>query len=161
MIRKLLLFISIIPTMANALSTDKGQPINVKAQTVIIDEKAGHSIYSGNAKVMQGSLMLSAKKIQIYNNQKNVTKVIANGNKKQRAHYQQNQENQPRFIEATANEITYLIKTEMVYLKGNAHLTQGFDSFSGGTLDYDIKNDKVIAEKSNDGTQRVRFKIKL
>jgi lipopolysaccharide export system protein LptA len=48
-----------------------------------------------------------------------------------------------------------------MHLSGNAHLVQGFDSFSGGTLDYDIKNDKVIAEQSKDGTQRVRFKIKL
>jgi lipopolysaccharide export system protein LptA len=161
MSRRLLLFIGLMPAIAMALSTDKAQPINVEAQMVVIDEKAGHSIYSGNAQVMQGSLALRAEKIQIYNNQKNVIKVIAKGDKKQRAHYQQNQPNQSRFIEATAEKITYLISTEMVHLKGNAHLTQGFDSFSGGTLDYDIKNDKVIAKKASDGTQRVRFKIRL
>ncbi len=159
---KLLFFlICLVPSFAIALSDDNAQPIDVKARTVIIDEKKGLSLYTGQAQVIQGSLTLSAEKIQIFNNQTDVTKVIARGDEKRLAHYKQNQSNQPRFIEATAENITYLISKEMVHLKGNAHLVQGFDSFSGGTLDYDIKNDKVIAEKSKDGTQRVNFKIKL
>jgi lipopolysaccharide export system protein LptA len=36
-----------------------------------------------------------------------------------------------------------------VRLEGNAHLVQGFDSFSGGILNYDIKKDKMVAGKSN------------
>lgn len=158
---RLLLIVFLTPLVALALPGDKTQPIHVKAQTVTLDEQQGISVYTGNASVIQGSLTLSAEKIKIFNNQKEVTKVLAKGNKERRAHYKQNQPNQPRFIEATAENITYLINKEMVHLKGNAHLVQGFDSFSGGTLDYDIKNDKVIAEKSKDGAQRVRFKIKL
>ena len=46
-------------------------------------------------------------------------------------------------------------------LKGDAHLVQGFDSFSGETLDYDIVNDKVIVKGSDDSTKRVKFKIKM
>jgi glutamate mutase epsilon subunit len=30
-----------------------------------------------------------------------------------------------------------------VRLEGNAHLVQGFDSFSGGILNYNIKKDKM------------------
>jgi lipopolysaccharide export system protein LptA len=147
--------------MVIALADDATQPIKVKAQTVLIDEKQGLSVYTGKASVVQGSLILSAEKIQLFSNQTEVTKVIAKGDKKQRAHYQQSQPSQSRFIEATADNITYLIQKELVHLRGHAHLVQGFDSFSGGTLDYDIKNDKVIANKSKDGAQRVRFKIKL
>lgn len=158
---RLLLIVLLAPLVVLALPGDKAQPIHVKAQTVTLDEQQGVSVYTGSASVVQGSLTLSAEKIKIFNNQKEVVKVIAKGTKKNRAHYKQNQQNQPRFIEATAEHITYKIKREMVHLKGNAHLVQGFDSFSGGTLDYDIKNDKVIAEKSKDGAQRVRFKIKL
>ncbi len=161
MSKVLLLIVCLVPEFSMALSTDRTQPIEVKAYTVVIDEKKGHSTYTGDASVVQGSLSLSGEKIQIFNNKTEVTKVIAKGTKKNRAHYQQNQSNQARFIEATAEKIVYLIKKEMMNLSGNAHLVQGFDSFSGGTLDYDIKNDKVIAEQSKDGTQRVRFKIKL
>ena len=161
MINKLLLIIFWIPIAVKALPNDATQPIKVEAQSVLVDEKKGLSVYTGKASVVQGSLTLSAEKIRLFNNQTKVTKVIAKGSKKQQAHYRQNQPNQPRFIEATADNITYLINKELVHLKGHAHLVQGFDSFSGGTLDYDIKNDKVIANKSKDGTQRVRFKIKL
>ena len=145
----------------HALPGDAKEPINIKAYTVVIDERKGLSTYTGDARVAQGSLTLSAEKIQLFSSQKEVTKVIAKGDKNKLAHYKQNQPNQSRFIEATALNITYLIKKEFVHLEGKAHLVQGFDSFSGGTLDYDIKNDKVIAQKSKDGTERVRFKIKL
>lgn len=161
MINKLFLIVCLMPGVSIALQNDATQPINVKAQAVLIDEKKGISIYTGKAIVAQGSLILSAEKIQLFSNQTQVIKMTANGNKKQRAHYQQSQPTQPRFIEATASKITYLIQKQMVHLKGRAHLVQGFDSFSGGTLDYDIKKDKVIANKSKDGLQRVRFKIKL
>ncbi len=158
---KLVFLLLLFSLGSHALPEDKSKPITVKAKTVEIDEKKGVSFYTGQAQVVQGSLILSAERIRLYSNQREVTKVIAKGTKDRRAHYQQSQPNQPRFIEATAQNITYLIKKEMVHLKGDAHLVQGFDSFSGGTLDYDIKNDKVIAKKAKDGSQRVRFKIKL
>jgi len=154
-------FLSLFSFSLYALPGDAKEPINIKAYTVVIDELKGLSTYTGDARVVQGSLTLSAEKIQLFSSQKEVTKVIAKGTKDKLAHYKQNQPNQPRFIEATALNITYLIKKEFIHLEGKAHLIQGFDSFSGGTLDYDIKNDKVIAQKSEDGVDRVKFKIKL
>jgi len=145
----------------NSLPGDSKEPITIKAYTVVIDESKGLSTYTGSAKVVQGSLTLSAEKIQLFSSQQGVTKVIAKGDRDNLAHYKQNQPNQPRFIDATALNITYLIKKEFVYLKGKAHLIQGFDSFSGGMLEYDIKKDKVILEQSKDGKDRVKFKIKL
>jgi lipopolysaccharide export system protein LptA len=56
---------------------------------------------------------------------------------------------------------SYFINQQLVRLEGNAHLVQGFDSFSGGILNYDIKKDKMVAGKSKNDTQRVKFKIKL
>ncbi len=157
----LIMFILFISSASIALSEDKDQPIDIKAYTVVIDEKKGISTYTGGAKVVQGSLLLSAENIKVFTSNKEVIKVIAKGEKNKLAHYKQSQPNQPRFIEADAKSITYLIKKQFVHLRGKAHLVQGFDSFSGATLDYDIKNDKVIAEKSKDGVDRVRFKIKL
>lgn len=157
----LLIVLALLSLGVQAKNEDSKQPIDIKAFTVVIDEKKGISVYTGDAQVTQGSLELNAENIQVFSNRKAVNKVLATGTKTKRAHYKQNQPNQPRFIEATAKNITYLIKKEFVHLRGNAHLVQGFDSFSGATLDYDIKNDKVIAEKSKDGSERVRFKIKL
>ena len=157
----LLTILALLSLGVKATNEDSKQPIDIKAYTVVIDEKKGLSVYTGDAQVTQGSLELSAENIQVFSNNKAVNKVLAKGTKNKRAHYKQNQPNQPRFIEATAINITYLIEKEFVHLRGKAHLVQGFDSFSGATLDYDIKNDKVIAEKSEDDSERVRFKIKL
>ncbi len=159
--KRYLLLLCLVFGNAFALPEDANSPIEVKAYTVVIDEPNGLSTYTGNSQVKQGSLMLDAEKIELFSNQKEVTKVIAVGSREKLAHYKQNQPNQPRFVEATAMNITYLINKEFVHLKGKAHFIQGFDSFSGGTLDYDIANDRVIAEKSEDGAQRVKFKIKL
>ncbi len=156
-----LMYLLALSGHAIALVIDSSKPIKVSASMVVIDEREKISTYVGKASITQGSLMLNAETIQLFSNQQEVIKIIARGTHKQPAHYQQNQPNQSSFIEAQALNITYLTKQEFVHLKGKAHLVQGFDSFSGGTLDYDIKNDKIITSMSKDGTQRVRFKIKL
>ena len=94
-------------------------------------------------------------------NNEEVVSMIAKGSLEKPAKYIQSQENQARFVEATATLITYDVDEGMIFLVGNAHLVQGFDSFSGDTLNYDINNDKVIVKGSEDGTERVKFKIVL
>ncbi|MBW5290517.1 MAG: LeptA protein [Candidatus Ruthia sp. Asou_11_S2] len=159
--KALLICLLILSGRAIALVIDGSKPIEVSANMVVIDERKNIGTYIGKASIAQGSLILNAEIIQLFSNQQSVIKIIAKGTHKQLAHYQQNQPNQSRFIEARALNITYLIEQELVHLKGRAHLVQGLDSFSGGTLDYDIKNDKIITSMLKDGTQRVRFKIKL
>ena len=53
------------------------------------------------------------------------------------------------------------INEVMIFLVVDAYLVQGFDSFSGDSLTYDINNDKVLVKGSEDGTKRVKFKIDL
>lgn len=161
MSKVLLICLLALSGYAIALVIDNYKPIEVSASMVVIDEKKKISTYVGKASITQGSFMLNAEIIQLFSNQQEVIKIIAKGTYKQPAHYQQNQSNQSRFIEAQALNITYLTKQELVHLKGKAYLVQGVDFFSGDTLDYDIKNDKIITSMSKDGTQRVRFKIKL
>ncbi|VVM27943.1 hypothetical protein BSPWISOXPB_8861 [uncultured Gammaproteobacteria bacterium] len=66
-----------------------------------------------------------------------------------------------RSVEANAQTITYFANQQLVRLEGNAHLIQGLDSFSGSILSYDIKKDKMVAEKAKNGDQRIKFKINL
>jgi lipopolysaccharide export system protein LptA len=144
-----------------SLPEDAQKPIKIKAKAVEIDEGRGFSTYAGNAQVKQGSLSLSAHHIKVLNDRKSANLVIAKGSKKQRAHYRQSQPKQVRFIDAKADKIIYSVKAQRIQLKGHAYLIQGFDSFEGGQLDYDIKNDKVSAKQSKNGKQRVHFKISL
>jgi lipopolysaccharide export system protein LptA len=148
-------------TFAFALSEDAKQPIEIEAESVIVDETSGFNEFSGNAEVRQGSLLMTAELIQVQTNAGGVETMKATGTLDNPAKYIQSQENQARFIEATATKITYDVNEGMIFLVGNAYLIQGFDSFSGDTLTYDINNDKVIVKGSEDGTKRVKFKIDL
>jgi len=148
-------------TFAFALSEDARQPIEIEAESVIVDETSGFNEFSGNAEVRQGSLLMTAELIQVQTNAGGVETMKATGTLDNPAKYIQSQENQARFIEATATLITYDVNEGMIFLVGNAYLIQGFDSFSGDTLTYDINNDKVIVKGSEDGTKRVKFKIDL
>jgi lipopolysaccharide export system protein LptA len=144
-----------------ALPEDAKQPIEIEAQSVIVDETTGFHEFSGNAEVRQGSLLLLAGLIQVQTKNEEVMSVVAKGSLQKPAKYSQDQENQERFVEATATLITYDVDGGMIFLVGNARLVQGFDSYSGDRLSYDINNDKVVVKGSEDGTERVKFKIVL
>ena len=158
---KLFVLFAFFSALAMALPDDSEQPIEIEANSVLVDESTGFNEFSGNAEVRQGSLLLLAELIQVQTNNKEVVRMVATGSLEKPAQYTQSQENQERFIKASATQITYDVNGGMIFLVGNAHLVQGFDSFSGETLDYDIDNDKVIVKSSEDGTERVKFKIVL
>ena len=159
---KLIILAAIFFTsLAFALPEDARQPIQIEAKSVTVDETTGFNEFSGNAEVRQGSLLLFAELIQVQTNSDGVETMIAKGTPEKPAKYIQSQENQARFIEATATLIKYNVNEGMIFLVGNAYLVQGFDSFSGDTLEYDINNNKVNAKGSEDSTQRVKFKIDL
>ena len=150
-----------VASLVFALPEDAKQPIEIEAQSVVVDETTGFNEFSGDAEVRQGSLLLFAELIQVQTDNKEVVSMIAKGSLEKPAKYIQSQENQARFVEATASQITYDVDKGMVFLVGTARLVQGFDSFSGDTLDYDINNDRVVVKGNKYGTERVKFKIAL
>ena len=159
---KLILLMALFfSTFAFALSEDADQPIEIEAESVMVDETTGFNEFVGDAEVKQGSLVMTAEIIQVQTNADGVETMIAKGTIEKPAKYIQSQENQARLIEATAILITYDVNEGMIFLVGDAFLVQGFDSFSGDSLTYDINNDKVLVKGSEDGTKRVKFKIDL
>ena len=157
----LILLMAFVASLVFALPEDTNQPIEIEAQSVVVDETTGFNEFSGDVEVRQGSLLLLAELIQVQTENEEVVSMLAKGSLEKPAKYIQSQENQARFVEATATLITYDVDKGMIFLVGNAHLVQGFDSFSGDTLNYDINNDKVVVKGSKDGTERVKFKIVL
>jgi lipopolysaccharide export system protein LptA len=157
----LILLMAFVASLVFALPEDAEQPIEIEAQSVVVDETTGFNEFSGDVEVRQGSLLLLAELIQVQTENEEVVSMIAKGSLEKPAKYIQSQENQARFVEATATTITYDVNAGMIFLVGHAHLIQGFDSFSGDRLSYDINNDRVVVKSSEDGTERVKFKIVL
>ena len=157
----LILLMAFVTSLVFALPEDTKQPIEIEAQSVVVDETTGLNVFSGDAEVRQGSLLLLAELIEVQTDNGEVVSMIAKGSQEIPAKYTQNQEKQERFIEATAETIEYDVDKGMVFLEVNASLIQGFEYFSGHRLTYDINNNKVDGKGSEDGTQRVKFKIVL
>ena len=158
---KVFIFLSLLSSLVFAMPGDRDKPIEIEAESVFVDESTGFNQFMGDAVVTQGSLIISAELTEVQTSDEEVQSMVAKGSQQKPAKYTQSQPNQARFIEASAIEITYDVEKGIVFLIGDAHLVQGFDSFSGETIEYDINNDKVFVKGSEDGVKRVKFKIAL
>ncbi|MDA1106825.1 MAG: lipopolysaccharide transport periplasmic protein LptA [Proteobacteria bacterium] len=156
-VSKLLLLFSFgLADGAYALSSDKEQPLNIDADTVEIDDKAGVSVYKGNVTATQGTLVLDADIVTIYSPQRELDKVIAEGNP---ARYKQRPDNKDEDVRAKAQRMEYYAdKGKLILLEGG-HLWQGQDEFSGNRIEYDTRRDVVNASMSSSGKERVRIVI--
>jgi len=54
----LILLMAFVASLVFALPEDTKQPIEIEAQSVVVDETTGFNEFSGNAEVRQGSLLL-------------------------------------------------------------------------------------------------------
>ncbi len=159
--RYIIIFLA-ITTNVYALIIDNKKPIDIEAKEAEMNKKIGITTYTGNVIITQGSLKLTANKVDIFHDEKDVKKIIAIGDNKKLAQYKQQRDKHNDYIYAEAISITYLVNDNFIKLRNKASLKRGeIDSFSGDYLDYDIAKDKVLAKKSKTGKDRVKFRIKV
>jgi len=153
----LLLCLSItgLPNLAAALSSDRNQPMNIEADRANIDDKRGISVYQGNVKITQGSLLLTADELTVTTRNGDIINAVATG---QPATYRQQPDNKPQAIDAEALRIEYLADQQKVILLQKAKVQQGGDTFLSDRIHYDIAQDKVNAGDGSSG-DRVRITI--
>jgi lipopolysaccharide export system protein LptA len=83
----IILFLVFFASLVFALPEDAKQPIEIEAQSVIVDESTGFNEFSGNAEVRQGSLLLLAELIQVQTNNEEVVRMVATGSLEKPAQY--------------------------------------------------------------------------
>lgn len=145
--------------MALALDTDHNQMLEIQSNTAELDENKGTAIYRGAVELSQGSLLITAQTLTIYNSAEGVSKVIAEGDP---AKYSQTINENKEPVHAHAMEITYYPADEKLVLSKHAKLTQGGSLFEGDKIDYDIQKQRLTANggtntehstRANNGTQ--------
>ena len=75
----LILLMVFLASLVLALPEDTKQPIEIEAQSVVVDETTGFNEFSGDAEVRQGSLLLFAELIQVQTDNEEVVSMIAQG----------------------------------------------------------------------------------
>jgi lipopolysaccharide export system protein LptA len=114
------------------LKGDPSQPVEVKADSLSVDQTNGAAEFSGNVLVTQGAMKLSADKVTVTYaaDQKQVQSLHATGN--------------VLLVNATdaakGNEAVYTIASGAVVMTGDVVLTQGAAAIKGQKLSVDLKS---------------------
>lgn len=146
------LYFSSFP-LAYALSSDNEQPIIIEADSVDIDENTGVSVYQGDVVFAQGTIRITADKVNVHQVERRTKKIFAWGNP---ATFRQLTEEQKE-VKGRAKRFEYFADKDEFIMVGDAVLTQQTDSFSSDRISYDRKNGLVKAGASAKGQQRVRI----
>ncbi len=125
-----------------ALPSDRNQPITIQSDKALRDEKTGLTVYAGNVKITQGTLLITADNISLLNNERGLYKVVAKGKP---ARYRQRPALDKPMIEAEGNTIEYHADTQVLHLIENASLNQDGTVMQGSKINYDIQKQLVTA----------------
>ena len=147
---------ALLAPAVQALPGDREQPIAVEADRAVRDEKAGETIYSGDVRLVQGSLVIEADALTIYHSRDLAERVVATG---EPARMQQQPEVDEAVIHAAARRITYFTAEERVLLERDAEVEQDGATVRGERIDYLIREQLVRADAADSGGERVQVVI--
>lgn len=140
-----------------ALPSDRDQPIYVAADSAMIDENKGITIYTGSVEITQGSMILRGDRVELYRGDNgDVDQVIATGTP---AYFEQQPDSNSAITKATGKRLDYQVTRQMMVISEEARVEQAGDRFTGARIEYDM--DKALVEAFSDGSsgQRVRMVI--
>ena len=144
-----------LPSPLLALSTDRNQPIEVEADSLEIRGEENISIYTGNVRLDQGSLVLRADRLVInFNDQNELTLMELNGSP---ATFRQlNNENQEMI--GQADRLEYRETESTLILLGNARFSHKGDTIESNTIHINTENESIQAGSSS-SDERVKMLI--
>ena len=150
------LLLALGSSVALGLESDRDQPIEVIADRALRDDIRGYTVYSGDVRLTQGSLVIEADKITIFHKTRSADRVVALG-QPSRMQQQQNPGEPP--MHAQALRIVYLVEAERIQLRDAARVEQDGAVVNGDTIDYLIPEQIVRADTQGDSGGRVQVVI--
>ncbi len=144
-----------LPLGAVALSSDREQPIHITADRVELNEQTGISTYRGQVQVTQGSMVLEADRVVVYQREGELQRIEADGDP---ARLRQRPDEAAEDVRGAAAHIEYHADSASATLVGNAFLWRGRDEFRGERIDYETENN-VVKAAGKDSSERVHAVI--
>jgi lipopolysaccharide export system protein LptA len=154
---KLILFalFGIAFSSAQALQTDRQQPLEVNADSTDGMLGDGITTLSGHVEIKQGTLLITADHAEVDKTDGKVRQITLSGNT---ASLQQEIEDQG-LVKAWAKTIEYKVGTGMVILTGAAEVKHPQYEVSGEQLRYDLNLQHFEGNGSQDGNGRVHIRL--
>jgi lipopolysaccharide export system protein LptA len=144
----LLLGTVLLPAPAPALDADREHPITIEADQASLNDKTGFSVYTGNVKLQQGTLIFTGNRMTVQLTDKKLDTIILTGTP---ATYVQRPEGKPHDQHAEAGVIEYYAIDERVILLDNARIWEtGDEEFRSDRIVFNLKSDTVDAGGGGD-----------
>jgi lipopolysaccharide export system protein LptA len=113
-----------LPVAANAEKADRDRPTNLQADSGTANDAKGTYNLVGNVIITKGTLAIRADKVDAREDAQGFFFALATANASSRVTYRQKRDTAPgepdEYIEATANQLDYDGKMDVIKLMGNA-----------------------------------------
>lgn len=140
-----------LSSSAQALSTDREQPIVIEAAAAEADNRAQVTIYRGDVVITQGTLRITGDTVWIhYDDANTITKAVSVGKP---AKFRQLSDGSEDYMTADAERMEYHADQDLILLLGNARYGEGKDKITAPRIVYDSRRGRVKAGASPDGSQ--------
>ena len=127
-----------------------------QAQATGLDFENSHWVFRGNVKITMDQGQLTSDEAEITFIKKLLSKAIVNGNP---AAFEQRIAKTGKLAEGRAESIDYDVTKGVVHLSKNAWLSDGQNEIRGESLKYNVLAQNIVAEASEQGSQRVHIII--
>jgi len=128
---------------AQALSTDREQPIVIEAQAAEADNRTQVTVYRGDVVITQGTLTITGDTVWIHYDDANaITKAVSVGKP---AKFRQLGDGKTDYMTADAERMEYHADKDTIYLLGNARYGEGKDKITAQRIVYDSRQGRVKA----------------
>ncbi len=143
--------LSVAPSSAQALSTDREQPIVIEAATAEADNRKRVTVYRGDVVITQGTLRITGDTVWIhYDDDNAITKAISVGKP---AKFRQLPDGKEDYMTADADRMEYRADQDVILLLGNARYGEGKDKITAPRIVYDSRRGRLKAGAISDGGQ--------
>ncbi|HAB92263.1 MAG TPA: lipopolysaccharide transport periplasmic protein LptA [Pseudomonas sp.] len=141
---------SMLSGLAQALPSDRNQPINVQADSAEMDDKRGVAIYRGDVIITQGTLKITGDTVTITLDQAGDIDVFTSVGKP--AYYEQKPSENKDIVQAYGLTIQYFANNEKIIIIDQAKVIQQGNTFRGEKIIYDTQKQIVTAGRGKQGT---------
>ena len=127
-----------------------------QAQATGLDFENSHWVFRGNVKITMEQGQLASDEAEITFAKKLLSKAIVNGKP---AVFEQRIAKTGKLAQGRAESIDYDVSKGVVHFSKNAWLSDGANEIRGESLKYNVLAQNIIAESSEQGSQRVHIII--
>lgn len=138
-------------TACFAEHADRDKPVNIEADQMVIDDARQISTFTGNVKLVQGTMLIRGDKIVVVQDKEGFKVGTAYGHS---ASFRQKREGLDEYVEGDSERIEYDTHAETVNFFVQARLRRGMDEVRGEHIVYSAKTEIFQVTGKNAGSEK-------